>query len=160
MAETNSTETKQYQLKELFNQKEAAKAILNDFADRQRNQQITKLDQLLKRLDDQINRGAAIQVFRTLEEIGCGKFIEGRKGHPTRFVWDDDLITVGRAARGEAAKIESLNNDDDVEAREDRRDVEHVFRLRPDYPVRVRLPDDFNEKEAQRLGDFLRTLPV
>ena len=163
MTDKNGVEPKQGKLKELFKQNETARTILSDFAERQRNQQVTTLDQLLKRLDDrQISRGATIQVFRALEEIGCGEFIEGRKGHPTRFVWGDDLMTVGRAARGEAAKIESLNDEeeDHAEPKEAAGDGEHSFRLRPDYSVRVRLPNDFTEKEAQRLGDFLRTLPV
>jgi hypothetical protein len=163
MADNTSADLKQPRLQELFQQNESAKAIFNDFADRKRNQQTTKLDQLLKRLEDQrITRAAAIQVFRTLQEIGCGQFIEGRKGHPTRFEWQDDLLTVGRVARGEPSKIESLNSDDEESHANSTApgDVEHLFRLRPDYSVRLRLPADFTDKEAQRLGDFLRTLPV
>src|SRR5262245_7843218 len=114
MTDKNDLDVKSGKLQELFKENEAAKVILSHFATRQRNGPTTKLEPLMRVLSEklgekQISNGAVIQVFRSLEEIGCGRFIVGRKGHPTRFKWSDSLITVGKAALGEASKIESLD---------------------------------------------------
>src|SRR5690242_12856557 len=87
-------------LTDLYTENESAQAILNDFAERFRKRRVTTLDQVLNRVAG-ISRSEAIRVFRSLEDIGCGEFVEGRKGHLSRFVWTDDLTAVGRAARGE-----------------------------------------------------------
>lgn len=39
------------------------------------------------------------------------------------------------------------------------RKVQHRFQVRPNMSVTVTLPEDLTQKEAQRLSDFLRTLP-
>ena len=156
-------EEKRQKLQAFCVSEEPARLLFEDLSNRQRNQQVTKLDQILNRLEDKgITRGIAIQFFRRLEDIGCGQYVEGRKGHPSRFVWEDDLITVGRVARGEAGQIESLNSEEEEAANEARqaRDFEHIFRLRGDFVVRLRLPSDLTDKEAQRLGGFLKTLSM
>jgi hypothetical protein len=84
------------ELRALRNANDYSKAILDDFAGRVNNQRITKIDQILSRLRDlEIPRWAAIRLFRELEKLGYGRFIEGRKGHPSRFVWSSNSIDVG-----------------------------------------------------------------
>lgn len=149
-------------LKALYQSDPVAKIMLDDFSLRRRGQTSTKLDSLLLRLSNagnSVQRSDAIRNFRKLEEFGYGRFVEGRKGHPSRFEWQYDLETVGKAATGEAenvqpASVEVGGVDDDAVG-----SIEHPYQLRPDWQVRIILPADLTAREAVRLGDFIRTLP-
>lgn len=159
MHSSDGSNDKSNRLRELYNENEAAKAILNDFAERLRKQSITKLDQLLNRVP--VARSDAIKVFRSLQSIGCGEFIEGRKGHPSRFSWTDDLTAVGRAARGEVPSVAPLEEEEE-DSGSDKKSVferEHPLELRDNYIARVRVPADLTEREAERLATFIRSLP-
>lgn len=147
-------------LSNLYAENESAQAILNDFAERFRKRRVTTLDQILNRVAG-ISRSEAIRVFRSLEDIGCGEFVEGRKGHPSRFVWTDDLTAVGRAARGEVPSVAPLEDEEEEEG-SDKKNVferEHPLELRDNYIARVRVPADLTEREAERLATFIRSLP-
>jgi hypothetical protein len=147
-------------LRNLYTENESAQAILNDFAKRFRKRHLTTLDQVLNRVAG-VSRSEAIRVFRSLEDIGCGEFIEGRKGHPSRFAWTDDLTAVGRAARGEVPTVSPLA-DEEEEDDNDKKSVferEHPLELRDNYIARVRVPADLTEREAERLATFVRSLP-
>jgi hypothetical protein len=158
MPSHNGHDQKSQLLQELYNDSEAAKAVLNDFAQRLRKQSITKLDQLLNRVA--VARPEAIRVFRSLENIGCGEFIEGRKGHPSRFSWTDDLTAVGRAARGEVPSVAPLEEEEeDQPENKSIFEREHPLELRDNYIARVRVPADLTEREAERLATFIRSLP-
>jgi hypothetical protein len=153
-------------LKSLYSSAEVAKAVLDDFAIRQRNQRKTKLDQLLFRLASSgVSRSEVIRVFRKLEELGYGEFVEGRRGHPSRFEWLFDLVTVGRAAAGSSQVIEEVRTSAEEEDEADALPVmppgslSHKFQLRPDWQVDLILPIDFTTREALRLSDFIKTLP-
>ncbi len=37
--------------------------------------------------------------------------------------------------------------------------IKHIFRLREDFSVKMRLPADLTANEAFRLADFIKTLP-
>ena len=138
----------------------AAKTILDDFASRTNNQRVTKVDQILNRLrSDSVQRWNVIALFRKLEELGHGRFVEGRKGHPSRFVWSSNPIEVGRAAQGSEAPIMSVpisspGNEELAEMRE------YVFPLRAGTDATFQLPTNLTLKEAQRLSAFLQTLAI
>lgn len=150
--------------------KDDAKIIFDDFASRERSQSVTKVDQLLFRLrDSSIQRWAVIGLFRELDRLQLGSFKQGRRGHPSRFEWSVDLVGVGRAAQGQSGVIQPLlpvdaDSEEDEDLDEGERivqhGVEHIFRLRPDFKVTLYLPADFSDREAERLGSFLKTLPV
>lgn len=155
---------KQAELRELYKGNEHAKLILDDFASRTNNQRVTKVEQILWRLrSSDLPRSAVIKVFRELDELGFGRFVEGRHSHPSRFVWSSSSVDVGRAAAGiTGIEIAEVPVQDDEE--EDEVDevplVSHPFNLRPDLTVTIALPGDLTEKEAERLAGFLRTLPL
>lgn len=147
-----------------------AKAILNDFASRQRNQLTTKLEQLLLRLNKArigIAKSDVIRVLRKLEELGCGSFRTGRKGHPTRFEWKYLQVSVGEAAAGGTQSVEEISSstDDDYGDEEAATKpvpagaIQHTFQLRPNWQIEVRLPADLSAREAGRISDFVKTLP-
>ncbi len=147
-------------LREAYNQNVSAKIILDDFASRTNNQRVTKVDQVLNRLrGNNVQRWEVIATFRKLEELGHGKFTEGRKGHPSRFVWSSNPIDVGRVAQGHEASISmvSVSTTADGGSEEMR---EYVFRLRSGTDATFELPTDLTEKEAERLNAFLKSLAV
>lgn len=156
-------------LKTLYSSGPAAMAILDDFGARQRNQQITKLDQLLWRLSSagkEVSRSEAINVLRKLDEAGCGRFLTGRKGHATRFEWTYDLVSVAKVAMGEEQDVEAIQPSEDLD--DDSQvigyllpegTIEHTYQLRPDWQVTVGLPSDLTAREALRLSEFIKTLP-
>ena len=64
-----------------------------------------------------ISYGAAVRVMKLLEGLDCGKFVSGRKGHQSRFVWRYSRVSLGKAASGEISDLqESIEDcrDDDV----------------------------------------------
>jgi len=138
----------------------AAKAMLDDFASRTNNQRITKVDQILNRLRSaNVQRWEVIALFRKLEELEHGKFIEGRKGHPSRFVWSSSPIDVGKAAQGDVTPINLVSIDASADdSLEELRD--YVFPLRSGTDATFELPADLTQKEAERLSAFIKTLAV
>lgn len=109
-------------------------------------------------------RTKAIALCRTLERLGAGELVEGRRKHPTRFVWSVNRVEFGKAAVGlseDAPKRMSV--DEDVEANqcddEDRLDSNqewplYSFRLRPGIDLRLPVPEDLTADEATRIGVF------
>jgi hypothetical protein len=154
----NNTE----ELQKLYTSNEAAKALGSLMASRQRNQNVTKLRRvefLLKANGYEISRPDLIAVFRKLEELDCGQYVEGRRGWLSRFVWSVSSIDVFRAAMGEPTQIEALEHtedDDDLE----KDTLEHSFNLRADLQIKFSLPTDLSATEAERLAAFIKTLPL
>jgi hypothetical protein len=151
-----------FELQQVYGQSNAAKAIMDHFASRERNRRTTTVERLLSNLAKEgtaLSRGDVIKVFQWLEKLDCGHFIAGRKGHPSRFEWSVGLIDVGRAAAGEAVEIEPAPVDDEPEEEPADDLLEHHFRLRKDLDVPLRLPADLSATEAARLAAFVQTLP-
>ncbi len=134
-----------------------AKVVLDDFAGRTNRQSITGVDQIVSRLrgSAELPKWAVVKLFKALGELGYGRFVVGRRGGESRFIWTANPIEVGKAARGEVAAISSLPEPEtsDIEM------VNHQFKLRPTMSITIELPADFTEKEAERFAQFLRSLP-
>jgi hypothetical protein len=149
-------------LKSLYQNNPAAQLILDQAARRQRNQTETKVDRIVALLaagGHEISRGDIIDAFRSLEELGAGQFVTGRRGWPSRFVWSVGMVSVGKAAAGEPQEIESIP-DESFEEQTASGMLVHSFYLRVDAPVIIELPIDLTKAEAERLGNFVRTLPI
>ncbi len=147
------------ELQTFYNESASAKAMLDHFASRERNRGVTTIDRLLSNLSGDssgLSRGDVIKVLQRLEKLGCGYFVAGRKGHPSRFVWSVGLVDVGRVAAGESVKIEPAPANE-AEPADDL--LEHHFRLRKELDVPLRLPADLTTAEAARLAAFIQTLP-
>lgn len=54
------------------------------------------------------SRSEAVNLAKKLEEAGCGEFIVGRRGSPSRFSWSHSRISLGRVALGEAEEVEEV----------------------------------------------------
>jgi regulator of replication initiation timing len=107
--ETTADEMDVEKLKELYASDTAAQCFLDHAASRQRNQSETTVDralQILRNDGHHVTRQKFISVLQSLEECGCGRFVTGRRGWPSRFVWSTAMISVGRAATGEQEDVE------------------------------------------------------
>jgi len=150
-------------LTELYANSGVAKTLLDYFSTRQKNSVETKTDRvlaLLHQMGHRVGRAEVIAFFRALEQCGCGEYIEGRHGHPSRFHWKVEMVSVGRAAAGatpSVATIETPTDDDDYY--EEGAMLPHDFRLRPELIVRFELPADLSTAEASRIAEFVKALP-
>jgi hypothetical protein len=68
------------------------------------------------------DRWETIRLARRLDEIGCGKFVAGRKGWKSRMVWSFSLKSLGEAAQGKSTDLKEL----DPEVAEDAADQQQI----------------------------------
>src|SRR5256712_5356244 len=104
-------------LRQLYAQNPVAKAFLDHAARRERDQSETKVDRILVLLraeGHEFRRREIIDLFRKLQDQGCGQFVEGRRGWSSRFVWSTGITSVGKAASGEPQTIEHISTEDSV----------------------------------------------
>jgi hypothetical protein len=104
-------------LRQLYNQNRVAKAFFDHAARRERDQSETKVDRiliLLKANGNPFQRREIIELFRALQEQGCGQFVEGRRGWPSRFVWDAAMTSIAKSAAGAEHVIEPISNEEDT----------------------------------------------
>lgn len=149
-------------LKSVYDSNQVVQAICDHMAARDKNQTETKLHRMLKHLESDgfdFKRGEVIGAFRSLETAGCGKYVEGRHGWPSRFVWETKSLHVSSAAKGQEPLLRDTSTNDDEDITEDIEFIEHSFVLRLDLPISIELPADLNEQEASRLAAFIQTLP-
>ncbi|WP_019624936.1 hypothetical protein [Thioalkalivibrio thiocyanoxidans] len=145
------------QLRSLYDSNSAYQAIFDYLAGRTQNRSVMKVDRVVQQLQGEATRKDVIDLSKKLEEMNLGAFIVGRRGKPSRFEWASELTQVGRVAAGEEAELRPYSADEeDSEDPEDM--VTHEYMLRPDLPIEIRLPADLTEREAQRLGEYVRTL--
>ena len=144
------------------------------------SESVSELDETAAKIG--VGRGALVYWFKQLAAVGCGRFIVGRKGRRSRFEWWFDPGSVSSAALKrrkdlaplpagqnsagdtcEAIAEESAEEDDgrigEAPSEVDDSNIEHTFMLRPDFPVRILLPESLTKVEAERLSGFIRTLP-
>lgn len=99
-------------------------------------------------------RTDAIEYLKRLETLGLGKFYNGRRQKVTRFKWNISAKTFGREfiarhQRGSGGH-ECLPSSE--------RHV-HRFLVRPGLEVEFSLPLNLSQDEANRLADYIKTLP-
>lgn len=118
-------------LRQLYREKAVARAFFDHAARRARDQSETKVSRiqaLLRAEGGDFSRHDIIELFRNLEEQGCGQFVEGRHGWPSRFVWSTGMTSVGRAAVGRSEAVEQISRDEGSE-----QDYEVPDAQQPDY---------------------------
>lgn len=109
-------------IRQLYKQDAVARAFFDHAARRERDQSETKVDRILVLLQAEgqaFLRRDIIALFRKLQEQGCGQFIEGRRGWPSRFVWSAGLTSVGRAAAGDSHPIARISTEENALDRRD-----------------------------------------
>jgi hypothetical protein len=99
-------------LRSAYQEDETLKLILDHFAGRQRNQNITEVDALvsaLHRSDISLHRSLIVRAFRSLDALGIGRFITGRRGHATRFEWYEKSTSIRALATEESSLAEEAS---------------------------------------------------
>jgi hypothetical protein len=154
-------------LRRLYNRDTRAQSLLDYVATRKYNSVETTVDRLesvMSGKESNCSRRNLVAILRELEQLNCGEFVIGRRGQPSRFRWAVEMISVGRAAKGEDSGVQLLKAEEAKPEESDESELpagsmRHVFNLRPDYAVVFELPTDFNSREANRLAEFVKTLP-
>ena len=99
----NATSLNLAELRRLYTENSVARTFLDYAAGRERDQSETKVDRalaVLRREGNDFNRRDITDLFRSLEDAGCGQFVVGRRGWPSRFVWSAGLKSIGQASAG------------------------------------------------------------
>ncbi|MFK8250223.1 hypothetical protein [Ancylobacter terrae] len=162
---SNFSSTLSRDLRELYNKDESAKRIFLWFDDRKKDS--WEMPVRIAAYRTNISEREIRRVFKKLEEIGCGRFIKGRgENAESRMAWKLSIRGIASAAKGETLKVEEVAAapEDTLEAEESTASmigfVTHTFRLRSDFEVKIELPSDFTEGEAERLSRFLKAIPI
>src|SRR5438034_8550195 len=91
-------------LKAAYAHDPVVRSVCDHMAAREKNQHETKLHRMVKHLANDghdLKRSELIAAFRSLEGAGCGQYVEGRHGWPSRFVWEVKSLHVSAAAKGQ-----------------------------------------------------------
>ena len=159
-------------LRQLYTRQRSARLLLN-YAARQSNaprdaqMTVDSIHGILKCEEKpSVSRRELVQTLRAFAQAGCGRFVAGRHGQPSRFVWGHSLAWVGGAVLGgtgnsDGAKgaASNMNNPVSEPKATDASMFSHPFRLRPALVISVQLPNNLTAYEADRLARFIQTLP-
>lgn len=159
-------------LRHLYAVNPSARFLLDHAATRRNHVRTMSVDTLIETLRREsgvvVGRSELIDALRHLERCGVGQFKVGRRGQPSRFEWDVDIGTVGRAAVGsrdeeheprivERAPIGSEGGNTTPQSSDQA--IHHTYQLRPNFVVSIDLPANLTSREAGRISDFVKTLP-
>ena len=142
-------------LQELYKSNQAARSLFDYYAARARSSKKTSVDRAeFVTGEDYYD---IVAVFKTLEAIGVGKFLVGRKGHESRMVWDYDVISIGQTAQSLEDELEPVPKDaEEDDGRDDAVKMkDHEFYLRPELKISLSLPNDFSESDANKMKAWL-----
>jgi len=139
-----------------------ARSLFKTFSGRVRQSKETIVDSV------SAPRAEVIGLFKQFQNIGLGTFKTGRRGQKSRFIWEVNVIEVGKATcdvQGPSTLGEDVTTaecDDGLDEEKSRATwIKHEYRLRrPDVYAVFNLPDDLTASEAERLARFINTLPV
>ncbi len=95
-------------LRSLYAGRSVARAFFDHIGRRERDQtstRVARIRYLLHKDGYDFKRSLIIELFRELEQQNCGRFIEARRGLPSRFKWSVSMINVARAAAGSSEVI-------------------------------------------------------
>ncbi len=148
-----------------------AKRLFELLSQRQRRRRELVVEVVMRDLE--ITRPTAVEVFRTLQELGCGKMVLGRGTKPTRFEWHYTMNSVGLAALGQSETLVPMQRSDaevdeggvveptatgPAEPALPAGMIKYPFPLRPDVIATLSLPVDLTDDEAERLSYFINAL--
>jgi hypothetical protein len=148
---------------------------------------VDELQSVLQKKRYLIARKDITDLFNDLEKLDCGKFMVGRRTKKSRFQSRISLTSIGKATvdnelkpekfTGNGEKLDnswkfegSTEDSTDEEGFEAEKTVEtshedsekyltHIYVLRPNLTVTLRLPMDLTNSEADRLSAYIKTLP-
>lgn len=119
-------------------------------------------------------RQEAVSFLKQLSDAGCGQFLTGRRGRPTRIEWAAcGAIPIAKAFVNAPTDGSVAEDEPDEDPAGGGRDLSsapsvttlsadlhpHRFLLRPGLTVEVELPLNLTNEEANRLAEFIRAIP-
>jgi hypothetical protein len=128
----------------------------------------TEIDQLIspQNANEGFSKKEALDFFKKLEFLGCGKLLLGRREFKTRLRWTPyGAIAVSQAFLGglvashAESPLDSSSGVGPLNVMVNEGMHTHLFLLRQGLQVSFQLPLDLNKEEANRLAEFIRTLP-
>ena len=134
-------------IRALYGENPHATRLFDWTASLERDAYETTVKRLSRKLE--ISRGAAISLARELEEAGCGEFVVGRKGWPSRFRWAYGRVSLGQVASGEAEELEEASNpisEEDEEASEPQEGSERHLTI---HEAKIRLAQSLGVEPSQ-----------
>lgn len=144
------------QLKALVATNETVANLLNIFSTRKRDVRETTVEYGAKLADVEYNEMLA--AMRALAAAGAGEFKVGRRGGNSRIEWDYSIRSLAAAAMGHGLPT-AVEDIDDIWGDIEESDVVHEYLLRPGKRLSISLPVDLTQREADRLGQFISSLP-
>lgn len=108
-------------LRELYRTEPAAKTLLDALAARERDAASTSIDRLADLAG--VSRRRAVDLARTLDQIGAGTFVLGRRGQRSRIEWQFDVRSLGLAAAQEDENLRKPMDAADEDAVASRHDT-------------------------------------
>jgi len=148
----------------LYRESPVARAAFDHLASRSTNARVLKAETVITYASSagyEPRRYEAVNFLKALARAGYGRFVVGRGKQPTRVELSCDIREVARAARDESSRDET-GATDLVAPAPSAPQVEfltHTFRLRRDCVATFELPDNLTKSEAERVAEFIRTLP-
>lgn len=109
--------------------------------------EVRKLQNELERHGERVERAEVVEFLKSMSKHGYGNYIVGRKGWDTRLEWNERIHDLPVEGNGS------------LPAQPTSQTIDHKFVLRPGFEVSLVLPEDLSSREAERLGDFIKTLP-
>jgi len=107
----------------------------------------------LKAAKRSFERDAIVRIFRTYQDRGLGTFRQGRRGKRSRLVWKTNPAALG--ALGVKTPPPGVVTDSPVT-----RLLHYPIPLRKGLSLTMSLPEDLTVAEADRLAQFIRSLPI
>src|SRR5258706_16391436 len=93
---TNSNSERLQELRQLYKNDGTAKAVLDDFAGRQRNQNVTKVERRATALSaTDHSYHDVLKVLRRVGKLGPGHLLSGRKGQKRPMVCQAGKVNPG-----------------------------------------------------------------
>jgi hypothetical protein len=152
--------------------KEANPKIIQHLAEhRQSVGTATTVDFLHEKFMEQglhIRRSEVIDVLKACADEGVGTFYTGRHGKKSRIVWRKDRSEFAKdilRQRGQPSGETTEEPAPDATAQTEEENssipmMRYPFILRTKLEISVELPKDLTVQEANRLSDFIKTLPL
>ncbi|MGE0327307.1 MAG: hypothetical protein AB7K71_03355 [Polyangiaceae bacterium] len=117
-------------------------------------------DELQRSLE--LERGDLVERLKELDAAGAGRFVAGRRGHPSRFEWQ--LLPAVRQAALDGSEPEEAKNEAPQAGvpsspQKPPLFIVHQLHLRPNAVAELKLPTDFSTADAERLCALIRLLP-
>ncbi|MEK6881204.1 MAG: hypothetical protein AABY22_16405 [Nanoarchaeota archaeon] len=142
----------------------AVKRIVNKVSKVVEEITVTELLTLITNTENAFTRWDVIAAVKRLAELGYGKFLAGRKGRESRFFYFVNTRELNKQIRENGAEIEIQSNRYNTQPVKVSRPTgvskRYSIMLRTDFPVRFTLPRNVEQREIEKLTQYLTNIVI